>query len=201
MRELSSSAFEVDDELRLERLLLAGQMQRRLDARREIAEERLRHMHKNAHPMEVGDLEQGPPRRAAGVDEIADIDVACRDDAVERRLDLLEAGQLLEPVDRGLLGHHIGLGDRQRGGPRRRRQAIGVALFLGRPPLATSCDVRSSVTWPRSAFACACSTAACNWTSCAFASSSCWSRSGAEIVASTSPFVTCAPISLFQAVT
>ena len=35
VREFSASAFEVDDQLRLESLLLAGQMQRRLDAGRE----------------------------------------------------------------------------------------------------------------------------------------------------------------------
>jgi hypothetical protein len=42
--------------------------------------------------MDIGDLEQGSSRRAASVDEIADIDIARRDDAVERRLDLFESG-------------------------------------------------------------------------------------------------------------
>src|ERR1700722_4094954 len=115
-------------------------MQRRLDAGLEVAKERLRDVQKNAHAMNVGDLIEGPPRRTAGVEEIADIDVACRDDAVEWRLDLLETGKLLEPVDLGLLGRHIGFGDRQRRVPRGRVQAIGVALFQGRPPLGDEPD-------------------------------------------------------------
>ena len=86
--------------------------------------------------MDVGDLVEGPPRRTAGVEEIADIDVAYRDDAVERRLDLFEAGQLPEPVDRSLLDRHVRFGDRQCRVPRGRGQAIGVALLQARPPLS-----------------------------------------------------------------
>ena len=122
-------------QLGLEGLLLAGQMQRRLDARRELAEKGLGNVDVNAHAVDVGDLKEGAPRRAAGVDEIADIDVARRHDAVERRLDLLKAGQLLEPADRGLLRHDIGLGDRHRGGAGGGGQVVGVALLLARPAL------------------------------------------------------------------
>ncbi len=75
-------------------------MQRRLDAGLKITEERLRDIHINAYAADGGDLVEGSSRSTAGVEEIADINIACRDDAVERRLDLFEAGQLLEPVDR-----------------------------------------------------------------------------------------------------
>ena len=75
-------------------------------------------------------------RVAAGVDEIADIDVARRHDAVEGRLDLFEAGQFLKPAHRRLLRHHIGFRDRNRSDRGRRVQAVGVALLLALPALS-----------------------------------------------------------------
>ena len=78
---------------------------------------------------------QGASRVAAGVNKVADVDVARRHDAVERRLDLFEAGQFLKPVHRRLLRHHIRLGDRERRELGRRVQAVGVALLLALPAL------------------------------------------------------------------
>ena len=86
-------------------------MERRLDAGREFAEEGLGDIYVDAHAANVGDLEQGASGGSAGADEIADIDAARRHHAVERRPDLLETGQFLQPADRSLLRHDIRLGD------------------------------------------------------------------------------------------
>ena len=75
------------------------------------------------------------PVVAPGVDEVADIDVARCHHAIEWRLDLFKAGQLLQPADRGLLRHDIRFGDRDRGQLGRRVQAVGVALLLALPAL------------------------------------------------------------------
>ena len=88
-------------------------MQRGLDARCKLSEEGLGHVHKNAHPVDVGDLEHGAPRVAPCVDEVADVDVARCHHAVERRFDFLERGQLLKPLHCRLLSHHIRLSDRE----------------------------------------------------------------------------------------
>ena len=88
---------------------------------------RLRHLHVEAQPVGLHDREQRAAR-VAGTDEIADVDVALRDDPVDRRGDPLEAFQLGEAA-------HVRIGRGEvRGAPVER--ALPVVEFLLRDGIA-----------------------------------------------------------------
>jgi hypothetical protein len=68
---------------------------------------RLRHV--DVDPQRVGLRQQEQRAPGAGVDEVADVDVAPRDDAVERRDDALESFHLLQALHVGVGGGEVGL--------------------------------------------------------------------------------------------
>jgi len=72
----------------------------------------LRHLHVDAHLVNVGDAEQlrsgAAAGAAAGIDERADVGLARGHHAVERRGDVLEACQRLQAVDVALGGIDVG---------------------------------------------------------------------------------------------
>lgn len=71
-----------------------------IGADRDIARIGLRHVDEHTQGIGLGHGEQGDAA-AAGVDQIADIDIALGDDAVERRLHAFEAGHFLQLLDIG----------------------------------------------------------------------------------------------------
>ena len=68
---------------------------------------RLRHVDVDAQRIHLGQHEQRP---AARIDQVADVDVAPRDDAGERRRDAREALQLAQPLDVGVGRGEVGRG-------------------------------------------------------------------------------------------
>ncbi|MFK4559963.1 hypothetical protein ABIF95_002493 [Bradyrhizobium ottawaense] len=81
---------------------ILGQRDRRLGAYLDRRHVVLGHVDIDAQLGDVGDHEHRRARAATGIDQRADIGVARGDDAVERRGDLLVAGQRFQPLDIGL---------------------------------------------------------------------------------------------------
>ena len=69
---------------------------------------RLRHVDVDAQRVGLREHEQRAAGAAAGIDQVADVDVAPRDDAGERRDDALEALQLAQPLDVRVGGGEVG---------------------------------------------------------------------------------------------
>ncbi len=83
--------------------LLARQLRLRDDnilANLDVLRVGLRQLHKDAQRVRLREREQRATRAAARVDQIADIDIALRDHARERRHDALEAFELAQPLAR-----------------------------------------------------------------------------------------------------
>ena len=70
----------------------------------------LRHVDEHAHRIGVGDVKECLAGAIAGGDQLADLDVAGRDRAGERRIDEFERLQRRQPLDGRLASDHIGLG-------------------------------------------------------------------------------------------
>ena len=152
-----------------------------LGADRDIAGISLRHIDEHAQGIGLGHGEQGDAA-AAGVDEIAEIDIARGDDAVKRRLHMLEAG------------HFLQLLDICRGGVLKRDRGVEGVLMLvevlpvRRKSCLNSFCQRSSATLASTVLALACSSWALPWASC-------WSSSGVSRSASDWPLTTRVPMS------
>ena len=89
-------ALEVVATARLEGLVgILRQVQLGSEPRFDAGGQLLRHLHVDAHHVNVGDLKQlgaaAATRSAAGIDQRADIGLARGDDAVERHGDVFEA--------------------------------------------------------------------------------------------------------------
>ena len=69
----------------------------------------MRHIHEDAQAIALADVEQlTPGAAAAGRDQRAHLDVACRNTAVEGRGNAVERLQLFEPLQVGLVGADAG---------------------------------------------------------------------------------------------
>ena len=110
------------------------------------------------------------PLDRVGLHQAADVDVALRDDAVERRHDLLIDLLLVEHAELRLAAPlTLACGDADRRLLRLEGLTSMVPCCWVTQPLSTSGLSRSQVTWASSRFACVCCSVAWSWASVASA--------------------------------